>query len=54
MDQVKTDEKIERNKTKWSTYLIRTVNCLCDKNSNNNKNDINNKSNGNNNNNNKM
>ena len=27
VDQVKTDEEIKRNKTKRSTYLIRTVNC---------------------------
>ena len=27
MDQVKTNEEIEGNKTKRSTYLIRTVNC---------------------------
>ena len=25
--QVKRDEVVERNKTKWSTYLIRIVNC---------------------------
>ena len=44
MDQTKTDEEIERNKTKLSTYLIRTVNCSY----------INNKSNSNNNTCNKM
>ena len=27
MDQVKAHEEIEGNKTKRSTYLIRTVNC---------------------------
>ena len=31
MDQVKTHEEVEDNKTKQSTYFIRTVNCSCSK-----------------------
>ena len=31
VDQVKTNEETERNKTKRSTYLIKTVNCSSSK-----------------------
>ena len=31
MDQIKTNEEIERNKTKRSTYFMRAVNCSCSK-----------------------